>query len=53
MKNPHIVKGKEASFICLERMTDKGVRKWGDLGALKTPAKIDKVPELTVSTKEN
>lgn len=27
-------------------MTDKGVSKWGDLGALRTPVKIDKIPEL-------
>jgi len=34
-------------------MTGKGVGKWGDLGALKTSATIDKIPELTLRWKEN
>lgn len=45
--------GKEGSSICLERMTGKEVGKWGDLGALKTPVIIDKIPELTLRWKEN
>lgn len=43
---------KREFFICLEGMIGKGVSEWGELEALETPAKIDRVPKFIPEQKK-